>query len=86
MIAGIGLCAFGTAAFVWGARYAFNLRGATDRALARGSEIRALAAARRGELGGAAAGPPPWRFRLRAGLVMAGGPPLALLGLVLALG
>ncbi|MER5738844.1 MULTISPECIES: hypothetical protein [unclassified Streptomyces] len=84
MIAGIGLCAFGILGMVWGARHAFNLRGATDRLLARGREARAFTAARRGELDLAPAGPPAWALRLRAGAVLACGPLLVLVGLVVA--
>ncbi|MEV7532042.1 hypothetical protein ACIQNV_23560 [Streptomyces hydrogenans] len=84
MIAGIGLCVCGILGLVWGARHAFNLRGATDRLLARGREARAFTAARRGELDPAPAGPPAWLFRLRAGAVLAFSPVIVLAGLVIA--
>ncbi|MFE4590401.1 hypothetical protein [Streptomyces laurentii] len=85
MVAGIALFVMGLGVIGWGTMYAFNLRGAVDKAVARRNAVRAVTATRTMNLGltepsrlGA------WFFRLMGAVMVPGGLFLALVGLVIA--
>ncbi|MEW5630139.1 MULTISPECIES: hypothetical protein [Streptomyces] len=85
MIAGIGVAILGILGVVWGARFAFNLRGAADRAVARRNDVRAGTGARIGDLTMTAPSTiGPRVFRLCGALVLLLSPLLVLVGLVVA--
>ncbi|MEV8590656.1 hypothetical protein AB0424_27340 [Streptomyces sp. NPDC051180] len=85
MVVGIVIAAMGVACAVWGGMFLFNVRGAADRAAERRNAVRAVTAARTGDL--ALLEPSRFKagfFRVLGGFLVPGGLFMGLVGAVIA--